>query len=51
MSLVGIFMGIGAVFALIILVIYFASKKFPKIRAIMLRIKKIIFFGLIITSV
>ena len=51
MDLVGIFIGIGFGFALVILLLYFASKKIPKVRSIFGKIKDVIFFGTIIISI
>jgi hypothetical protein len=51
MSLVGIFLGIGGGFALVILVLYFMTKKIPKVQMILVKIKDALFFGTIIVSI
>lgn len=51
MSLVGIFLGIGGGFALVILVLYFMTKKISKVQMILVKIKDALFFGTIIVSI
>ncbi len=51
MSLVGIFLGIGGGFALVILLLYFMTKKIPKVQMILVKIKDALFFGTIIVSI